>query len=392
MAENTEFPGLRGAVNALRETDILEIAVHGWGRQGLIPLWFGEGDVPTPRFICDAAHEAMLRGETFYTDQNGVPELRAALRDYHRRTSGVELSDGRISVTNSGMMAIGLAVGMLAGPGDEAVVVGPVWPNIYSVIELAGATAAHATIRLGPEGWSLDLEEVFAAVNERTRAIFVNSPNNPTGWIMPEEDQERLMDFARERGIWIISDEVYHTLVYDRPSATSMLRFAEPDDRLVVVNSFSKSWLMTGWRMGWMAHPEGLGPTAAKLIQIQTSGVPQFVQRAGIAALEGGDDTIAELRERCRVGRDIVFDRLDKWPRARAVRPNGAFYAFFAVEGAEEDSLAFCKALVDRCNVGLAPGGAFGPGGEGYLRLCYASTPEKLHRAMDALEAEIGGR
>ena len=391
MAENVEFPGLRGAVNALRETDILEIAVHGWGRQGLIPLWFGEGDVPTPRFICDAAHEAMLRGETFYTDQNGVPELRAALRDYHRRTSGVELSDGRISVTNSGMMAIGLAVGMLAGPGDEAVVVGPVWPNIYSVIELAGATAAHATIRLGPEGWRLDLEEVFAAVNERTRAIFVNSPNNPTGWIMPEEDQERLMDFARERGIWIISDEVYHTLVYDRPSATSMLRFAEPDDLLVVVNSFSKSWLMTGWRMGWMTHPEGLGPTAAKLIQIQTSGVPQFVQRAGIAALEGGDDTIAELRERCRIGRDIVFDRLDGWPRARAVRPNGAFYAFFAVEGAE-DSLAFCKELVDRCNVGLAPGGAFGPGGEGYLRLCYASTPEKLHRAMDALEAEIGGR
>ncbi len=391
MSTSLDLSSLRGAVNDLRETGIVDVAVHGWGRQGLIPLWFGEGDVPTPTFISDAAHEAMLRGETFYTDQRGIEDLRAALVGYNKRMFGVDLSDERVTLTNSGMMAIALAMQMLVGPGDEVVVVGPVWPNIYSAIAVNEGEARHATIRLTEAGWHLDLEELFAAVTERTKAIFLNSPGNPTGWIMPEEDQAALIAFARERGIWILSDEVYHTLVFDRPVAKSMLQFAEPDDKVIAINSFSKSWLMTGWRMGWMVHPEGLGPTLAKLIQISTSGVPQFIQRAGIAAIEGGDEVIADLRSRCQAGRDIVFDRLETWPRVRATRPNGAFYAFFAVDGMT-DSVAKCKELIDRCNVGLAPGSAFGPSGEGYLRLCYASTPEKLHQAMDALGAVIGGK
>jgi aspartate aminotransferase len=391
MSTSLDLSSLRGAVNDLRETGIVDVAVHGWGRQGLIPLWFGEGDVPTPTFISDAAHEAMLRGETFYTDQRGIEDLRAALVGYNKRMFGVDLSDERVTLTNSGMMAIALAMQMLVGPGDEVVVVGPVWPNIYSAIAVNEGEARHATIRLTEAGWHLDLEELFAAVTERTKAIFLNSPGNPTGWIMPEEDQAALIAFARERGIWILSDEVYHTLVFDRPVAKSMLQFAEPDDKVIAINSFSKSWLMTGWRMGWMVHPEGLGPTLAKLIQISTSGVPQFIQRAGIAAIEGGDEVIADLRSRCQAGRDIVFDRLETWPRVGATRPNGAFYAFFAVDGMT-DSVAKCKELIDRCNVGLAPGSAFGPSGEGYLRLCYASTPEKLHQAMDALGAVIGGK
>ncbi|MDE0809898.1 MAG: pyridoxal phosphate-dependent aminotransferase [Alphaproteobacteria bacterium] len=390
MSDTLDLSSLRGAVNNLQETGIVDVAKHGWGRQGLIPLWFGEGDVPTPKFISDAAHEAMARGETFYTDQNGIKDLRTALRAYNKRMFDVELSDERVTLTNSGMMAIGLAMQMLLETGDEVVVVGPVWPNIYSTIELNEGVATHATVRLTDEGWHLDMDELFGAVTEQTKAIFLNSPGNPTGWIIPQEDQARLLDFARERGIWIISDEVYHTLVFDRPVASSMLQIARPDDKVIAINSFSKSWLMTGWRMGWMVHPEGLSGTVAKLIQISTSGVPQFIQRAGIAALEGGDEVIEGLRTRCLVGRDIVFDRLDKWPRVRATRPNGAFYAFFAVDGMS-DSVPFCKELIDRCNVGLAPGSAFGPSGEGYLRLCYASTPEKLHQAMDALETVIGG-
>ena len=390
MPDTLDLSTLGGAVNALAETDIVKIAKYGWGRQGLIPMWFGEGDVPTPTFISHAAHEAMLRGETFYTDQNGIEDLRDALRAYNKRMFDIDLTDARITVTNSGMMAISLAMQMLVEAGDEVVVVGPVWPNIYSTIEVNEGVAKHATIRLTDEGWHLDLESLFAAVTDRTKAIFLNSPGNPTGWIMPAEDQLRLLEFARERDIWIISDEVYHTLVFDRPVASSMLQIAEPDDKVIAINSFSKSWLMTGWRMGWMVHPEGLGETAAKLIQISTSGVPQFIQRAGIAALEGGGDVITDLRGRCQTGRDIVFDRLEKWPRVRATRPNGAFYAFFAVDGMT-NSLEFCKELIDRCNVGLAPGSAFGPSGEGYLRLCYASTPEKLHQAMDALETVIGG-
>ncbi len=391
MPSSLDLSSLRGAVNDLHETGIVDVAVYGWGRQGLIPLWFGEGDVPTPNFISDAAHEAMLRGETFYTDQRGIEDLRTALRGYNKRMFGIELSDARVTLTNSGMMAIALAMQALIGPGDEVVVVGPVWPNIYSAIAVNEGVAKHATIRLTEDGWHLDLDELFAAVTSRTKAIFLNSPGNPTGWIMPEKDQAQLMEFAREKDIWILSDEVYHTLVFDRPVAASMLQFAEPGDKVIAINSFSKSWLMTGWRMGWMVHPEGLGPVLAKLIQISTSGVPQFIQRAGIAAIEGGDDVIADLRVRCQAGRDIVFDRLEKWPRVRATRPNGAFYAFFAVEGVT-DSVVLCKQLIDRCNVGLAPGSAFGPSGEGYLRLCYASTPEKLHQAMDALETVIGGR
>ena len=390
MPATLDLSSLRGAVNDLRDTGIVEVATHGWGRQGLIPLWFGEGDVPTPKFISDAAHEAMLRGETFYTDQNGIEDLRTALRVYNKHMFDVDLSDARITLTNSGMMAIALAMQMMIEAGDEVVVVGPVWPNIYSTIELNEGVATHATVRLTEAGWHLDMDELFAAVTERTKAIFLNSPGNPTGWIIPAEDQARLLDFARERDIWILSDEVYHTLVFDRPIASSMLQIARPDDKVIAINSFSKSWSMTGWRMGWMVHPEGLGSTAAKLIQISTSGVPQFIQRAGIAALEGGDEVIADLRARCQIGRDIVFDRLEKWPRVRATRPNGAFYAFFAVEGMT-DSVGFCKELIDRCNVGLAPGSAFGPSGEGYLRLCYASTPEKLHQAMDALGTVIGG-
>jgi len=389
MSANFDLSSLRQTVNSLSETSIVEVAKYGWGRKGLIPLWFGEGDIPTPNFISDVAYDAMTRGETFYTDQNGIEDLRIALRNYNKRTFGIELSDKRITITNSGMMAISIAMQMIVDHGDEVVVVGPVWPNIYSAVHLNGGVSAHASIQMTELGWHLDLDELFTVVSDRTKAIFVNSPGNPTGWIMPEVDQKRLLEFARERGIWIISDEVYHALVFDRPVATTMLQFANSEDKVIAINSFSKSWLMTGWRMGWMVHPEGLGDTVAKLIQISTSGVPQFLQRAGIAALGGGNDVINDLRERCRHGRDIVFDRLEAWPRVRATRPNGAFYAFFAVEGVT-DSLAFCKELIDRCNVGLAPGGAFGPSGEGYLRLCYASTREKLQQAMDALEIAIG--
>ena len=390
MASDTDLSSLSETVNDLAETDISKIANYGWGRQGLIPLWFGEGDVATPQFICDSAHVSLTKGETFYTDQNGLFDLRSELTNYNRRTFDVELEEDRVTVTNSGMMGISLAMQMLLNPGDEVIVIGPVWPNIYSTIQLNKGVITHASIKLGDNGWILDLDDVFSAVTKRTKAIFVNTPGNPTGWIMSEADQLSLIEFAREKGIWIISDEVYHALVFDRTVATSMLSFARPNDKVIVVNSFSKSWLMTGWRMGWMVHPRGIAETLAKLIQISTSGVPDFIQRAGVAALKSGDQTITDLRIRCQTGRDIVFDRLDQWPRVKAKRPNGAFYAFFAIDGMN-DSLSFCKKLIDNCNVGLAPGSAFGPGGEGFLRLCYASTSEKLTKAMDALELEIGG-
>ena len=378
MGSPFDFSSLSSTVNDLSETNIVEVARYGWGRQGLIPLWFGEGDVPTPAFISDACHESMIKGDTFYTDQNGITELREELIEYNKRTFDIRLNQDRVTVTNSGMMAITIVMQALLNPGDEVVVIGPVWPNIYSAISINRGIATHASITLHDNAWKLDLKDVFAAISTSTKAIFLNSPGNPTGWIMPEEDQKELLNFCREKGIWIVSDEVYHSLVFDRPVANSILKYASPNDMVISVNSFSKSWLMTGWRMGWIVHPVGLSETFAKLIQISTSGVPAFIQKAGIAALSKGDQVVADLRDRCQIGRDIVFDYLEQWPRVRCMRPKGAFYAFFSVEGME-NSLEFCKTLIDKCNVGLAPGSAFGPGGEGFLRLCFASTPDKLN-------------
>ena len=391
MGSPFDFSSLSSTVNDISETNIVEVARYGWGRLGLIPLWFGEGDVSTPAFISDACHESMIKGDTFYTDQNGITELREELIEYNKRTFDIRLNQDRVTVTNSGMMAITTVMQALLNPGDEVVVIGPVWPNIYSAISINRGIATHASITLQDNAWILDLKDVFAAISASTKAIFLNSPGNPTGWIMPEEDQKELLNFCREKGIWIVSDEVYHSLVFDRPVANSILKYASPNDKVISVNSFSKSWLMTGWRMGWIVHPVGLSETFAKLIQISTSGVPAFIQKAGIAALSKGDQVVSDLRDRCQIGRDIVFDYLEQWPRVRCMRPKGAFYAFFSVEGME-NSLEFCKTLIDKCNVGLAPGSAFGPGGEGFLRLCFASTPDKLNEAMQALGKEIGGR
>lgn len=389
MSGNAILESLRRDVTELEETGIVQVALHGWDKPGLIPMWFGEGDQPTPAFICDAAAEAMRKGETFYTDQRGILPLRQALAAYTKRTFGVDVGTDEISLVTAGMSALYLAMDMLIEPGDEVIAIGPVWPNIYSTVEIHGGVVRHASIELVDGEWRLDLDRLFALANDKTKAIFVNSPGNPTGWMMESDEQRALMDFARARGIWVIADEVYHQLVFDRDVAPSFLQVANRDDKLLVVNSFSKSWLMTGWRLGWLTHPAALAPTIAKLVQITTSGVPQFLQRAAITAIEDGDWVIRDLRARCKAGRDLVFDRLESWPKLKLARPKAAFYAFFAVDGMT-DSVEYAKKIIDEANVGLAPGSAFGPAGEGYLRLCFAASEATLARGLDALEPILG--
>lgn len=389
MSERDVLGDLRRDVAELEETAIVEVALHGWGREGLVPLWFGEGDKSTPAFIADAAIAALQRGETFYTDQRGIQPLRDALVRYTKRTFDVDVTTDEVTMVTAGMSALYLAMDMLIEPGDEVVVVGPVWPNIYSTVLVHGGVVRDVSIRLADEGWTLDLDQVFAAVTDKTKAIFVNSPGNPTGWMMEAEEQAQLMAFARSRGIWVVADEVYHQLVFDRDVAPSFLQVAERDDKLLVVNSFSKSWRMTGWRLGWLTHPAALAPVLGKLIQITTSGVPQFLQHAAITALEDGASVIAEIKAECKRGRDVVFDRLEAWPRVRAARPKAAFYAFFAVDGMT-DSLISAKEIIDRANVGLAPGAAFGTAGEGYMRLCFAATEATLIEGLDRLEPILG--
>jgi aspartate aminotransferase len=391
VAQHESRPlGIRPAIAALPASKIGEVAAVGFGDPAIVPLWFGEGDLPTPSFIGDAAIAALRDGQTFYTHKRGIPALRQAIADYLTRLHEKPVGAERVVVTSAGMSAIMLACQILVEPGDNIVIVSPVWPNINASVEALGGEARAVPLTATPEGgWRLDIERVTGACDERTRAIFVNSPSNPTGWMWSRQEAEALLAFARQRGIWLMSDEVYERIVYDRPVALSLLDIADPADRIIVINSFSKSWAMTGWRLGWMVTSEALHPVLDKLIEFNTSGAPTFLQPAAVAALRDGEDFVAGMVERCRAGRDIVMAGLAGFARVRAVRPDGAFYAFFRVDGMS-DSLEFAKDLVRRRKVGLAPGAAFGPAGEGYLRLCFASSPERLAEALERLKPALG--
>ncbi len=366
------------------ESGIVEVFNYGRNRPGLIPLWAGEGDLPTPAFIADAAAKSLAAGETFYTYQRGLPGLREALARYHQRVFDKSLPAERFLVTGSGMHAIQLAVRLTAGTGDEVVVPTPTWPNITATVTVAGATVAPVAMRLGNAGWRLDLDQLFAAVNERTRALFINSPCNPTGWTATRDELLAILAFARARGIWIIADEVYHRFYYDGARSPSFYDVADPEDRLLYVNTFSKNWAMTGWRIGWLSAPTILGQAIENLIQYSTSGTAAFMQRAAIVALDQGDDFIRLQVERARQGRDIVAAGLRSTGCVRFAEPAGAFYMFFAVDG-EADTRRLAFRLVDEANIGLAPGDAFGEAGRGYMRLCFLRSPAQMAEATGRL-------
>jgi aspartate/methionine/tyrosine aminotransferase len=382
--------GVRPTIERLDDSLIMEVSRLGFGDPDIIPLWYGEGDRPTPTFICDAAAASLARGETFYTHQLGLPSLRAALAGYESGLHARPVADDRICVTSSGMQGIFLTIQALVEPGDNVLVICPVWPNIRGAIEIFGGEARQVALGADSSGaFHLDLDALERAIDPRTRAVFVNSPSNPTGWVMTADEAAALLTFTRRHGVHLIADEVYARIIHDRRVAPSLLDLAEPEDRVVVVNSFSKNWAMTGWRLGWLVVPPDLRPTLAKLIQYNTSGAPVFIQRAGEAAITQGEGFIDEMRRVYRAGRDLVTERLRGFGRVRLVRPDGAFYAFFAVDGVT-DSLGFAKEILAKTKVGLAPGAAFGRGGEGYLRLCFAASAERLGPAMDRLSAVLG--
>jgi len=380
--------GLRPEALDAPESGIVEVVNYGRERPGLTPLWVGEGDLPTPGFICEAATRSLAAGETFYTYQRGIPELRAAIARYLTGLYGRGVDAEEVFVTASGMHAIQVAVRMLAGHGDEVVLPTPVWPNLSAAVGVAGARAVTVPMRFGNDGWQLDLDAVFAACGPRTRALFFNTPCNPTGWTMTAEEMRAALAFARDRGLWIIADEIYTRFSYGRPRAPSFFDVMEEGDRILFVNSFSKNWAMTGWRVGWLVAPRSLGQVIENLVQYSTSGVPVFHQRAAVAAIEQGEDFVRYQIERATDSRGLACDALEATGRARFRRPEGAFYLFFAVDGFE-DSRTLALRLVDEANVGLAPGTAFGPGGEAFLRLCFLTGAEKLRPAMDRLASWI---
>jgi len=289
------------------------------------------------------------------------------------------------------MNAIMLTLQAILAPGANLVVPTPVWPNIISAARIAGGEVKTVAMTALPEGgFQLDLERLFAACDDRTAAIFLVSPSNPTGWVITEAEQRAVLEFCRRRGIWLIADEVYHRFVYDPARfpggvAPSFLQLADPEDPLVVVNSFSKAWCMTGWRQGWLIHPASLGPVIGNLIEYNTSGGQSFLQLACLAAMTEGEPFVESLVARCSQAAELVYQGLAAFPRVSLARPAGAFYSFFRVEGVD-DSLAFAKRLLTETGVGLAPGAAFGPGGEGHLRLCFAGAPDRLGKALERLE------
>lgn len=377
------FP-IRNSIAAQETQQIMQVSELALDDPDIIPLWYGESDMPTPRFICDAATAALAAGETFYTHKRGIPELRDAIVRYTKSVYGVAVNCGRITVTSSGMTAIMIVMQVLIDPGDRVVLVGPVWPNAKAAVEVMGGEGCQISLEFSNEGWRLDLDKLFAACTENTRAIFINSPGNPTGWMMSAEEQQVVLDFCRARNIWIIADEVYGRIVYDREVAPSFLQIGEPEDLVLAVNTFSKNWSMTGWRIGWLTHPTIFAKPFADLIEFNTSGTPAFLQRACVSALDDGEGVVDKMIALCQEGRDIVSESLSVCSRVKYCAPEAAFYAFFAVDGVR-NSLDYAKELVRSVGVGLAPGTAFGPEGEGWLRLCFARNHGSLQKAMERL-------
>jgi len=381
--------GARADIRRIPLENISSLAKGAFGDPSIIPLWFGEGDVPAPAFIGEALSRAIAAGHVFYTHQNGIPELRQTLADYLTGLGQRPIGPERITVSCSGMNAIMLAIQLSCEPGDNIIAVDPVWPNTGGMARLVGAQVRSAAMDYGQGGWTLDPQNVADQIDERTRAVFFASPGNPTGAMIPLETQAELLALCRQRGVWLIADEVYNRLAFGRNSAPTILDIADPEDRLIVINSFSKSWAMTGWRLGWMVHPPSLGPTLAMMTQYSTSGVTTFLQHAGVAAIREGEPFVAWMRGYCETGMGIVCEALERLPRVRmGPRPQAGMYAYFEIDGMP-DSRQACLDILAKTSVGLAPGVFFGPGSETFLRACVCRKPEVLATAMERLSEAL---
>lgn len=383
---------VREHVRALPESGIVEVMNYGRAREGVIPMWAGEGDLPTPGFICETAARSLAAGETFYTWQRGLPELRQAIARYMARLYAIPENPERFFVTGSGMQAIQMAFAMALGPGDELILPSPVWPNAAAAALKAGAVPVPVPFAYGPEGFAIDHERLAAAVTPRTRAIFVNTPANPTGFVASVEDLKAILDLARRHGLWIIADEIYGRFFYGGGGrAPSFHDIMSEEDHILFVQTFSKNWAMTGWRIGWIEAPPVLGQIVENLIQYSTSGVAAFMQRGAVAALEEGEDFVAAQIGRARASRDLISRALMETGQVDLVPPVGAFYLFFTITG-ETDARRLALRLVDEAKVGLAPGNSFGLGGERFLRLCFARGPEQMAEVARRLVAWLDAR
>jgi len=390
---------MRSAVLNLEESMIRQVANAGMGRSDVLNFWFGESDDATPVFIRDAAIASLQQGETFYTHNLGLPELREAIAKYSaglRCPGAAAIGANRIAVTSGGVNALMLAVQALVNAGDEVVALTPVWPNLTAQPLIMGARLRCVSLKPRAGQWQLDMAELLAAITSTTKLLIINAPNNPTGWTLSRAEQQTILTHCRTTGTWILADEVYERLYFEpTPSgcAPSFLDIAAPDDQLVVAHSFSKSFLMTGWRLGWLVMPSLMTPHIGKLVEFNTSCAPVFIQRAGLVALHQTDAVTPQLVAHLKTCRDTLVPLLQALPGVEVAPARGGMYAFFRLVDQDRfsDSLETAKRLVVEAGLGLAPGNAFMVNptldAQGWLRWCFASRQvDRLGQGVERLE------
>jgi aspartate aminotransferase len=374
----------REEIEALQQSPITRFSLPHMQDKDVIPLWYGEGDTVTPDFICRAATKALEAGQTFYTHTRGGLPLRAALKTYLDGLYNLDIDPERITVPGAAMLGINIAAQTALTSGDHGLIIGPAWPNIETCFRVTGASVGYVYQNETDKGWQISVEDIINAVLPNTKAIFVNSPCNPTGWVMQRSEQEELLEFCRARQILIIADEVYHRIVYDQNAAPSFLSVARDDDPVIVVNSFSKAWAMTGWRIGWVVTPKRHVSQWAGLSESFNTGATNFIQAGAIAALEQGEDFVKQQVKQFSQSRSRVIEAFSRCPTVSLCAPEGAFYAFPRITDTTS-----CEGLVEeilqKTKVGLAPGNAFGPSSDAYFRLCFARSPDNLQIALDRM-------
>jgi len=368
---------------------IRELAEAAMKMEGVLKLYFGESNIPTPEYIKRAAARALEEGYTFYTENAGLPSLRHDLADYYQRLQGVELDPlSEIVVTASGVQALHVGIRCVLDPGEEALVLSPAWPNASAIIQMCHAIPLEIPHPLRSGRYGVDFDALQAAVTPRTRLLVYTSPSNPLGWVATEEEQELLLQFVRKHDLWLLADEVYDRLYYRGPQlgvpAPSILRKATRDDAVMVAQSFSKTYCMTGWRIGWLVARRDVGQKAAQLNEFIVSHAPSFGQRAAQIALAFGEEELRQMLVRLKENRDFCLSALRQMPGVTVPSPDGAFYLFPKIDGLT-DSFNFCWRLLEETKVGIAPGVAFGAGGEGSVRICYAAERKILEPAMERL-------
>ena len=365
---------MRQAISQLQASKIREVANAGLGRSDVLAFWFGESDEVTPDFIRQAAIDSLQQGETFYAHNLGLPELRDAIAQTMTQRHGA-VTPERIAVTSGGVSGLMLAMQALVNPGDQVLVVTPVWPNLTAQPLILGAQLQTLALQAVNGRWTLPLQDLLKRITPATKLLVLNSPNNPTGWTLNREEQLTLLAHCRQTGTWILADEVYENLYYlptSNACAPSFLDICQPDDRLVVAHSFSKSFLMTGWRLGWLVMPEAMTGHMGKLIEFNTSCASTFVQRAGVVALQRAAEVTPRVVAHLKACRDTLVGELQQLPGVELATPDGGMYAFFRLPG-HTDDLQTAKRLVAEAGLGLAPGSAFAPEAQGWLRWCFAS-------------------